>query len=132
MARNLALPARVQRWARRPRRGETYGATYVDPFYDTITDLDARGNVEKKSKVSPDEVREQLLRLHPGKFCLPGVWALQNVFIALGQKKANCGAGGVHRGRRGRASALPAEVFRVMDEMVEGLPKSTLPSCLQQ
>jgi hypothetical protein len=60
--------------------------------------------------------------MHPGRFCLPGVWALQNVFIALGQKKANCGAGGVHRGRRGRASALPAEVFRVVDEMVEGLP----------
>ncbi len=74
MARNLALPARVQRWARRPRRGETYGATYVDPYYDTITDLYARGKVEKNSKVSPDEVREQLLQLHPGKFCLPGVW----------------------------------------------------------
>ena len=133
MARNLALPARVQRWARRPRRGETYGVTYVDPFYDTITDPNARGNVEKNSKVSTDEVREQLLRLHPGKFGLPGVWALQNVFIALGQKKANGGAGGgVHRGRRGRASALPAEVFRVVDETVEGLPKSTLPSCLQQ
>ena len=58
--------------------------------------------------------------MHPGRFCLPGVWALQNVFIALGQKKANCGAGGVHRGRRGRASALPAEVFRVVDKMVEG------------
>ena len=121
MARDFALPARVQGWARRPKRGETYGATYVEPYYDTIAALYARGNVEKNSKVSPDQVREQLVRLHPDKFCLPGVWALQNCFIALGQKKANGGAGGgVHRGRRGRASALPADVVRMVDKMVEG------------
>ena len=36
-SRDFALPARVQGWARRPKRGETYGATYVEPYYDTIT-----------------------------------------------------------------------------------------------
>ena len=100
MAWDFALPARVQGWTRRPKRGETYGATYVEPYYDTIATLYARGNVEKNSQVSPDQVREQLVRLHPDKFCLLGVWALQNCFTALGQKKANGGAGGgVHRGR---------------------------------
>ena len=52
----------------------------------------------------------------------PGVWALQNVFIALGQKKAKASGGacgGVQRGRRGRVSGLPAEVVRVLDEMLE-------------
>ena len=29
-SRDFALPARVQGWARRPKRGETYGATYVE------------------------------------------------------------------------------------------------------
>jgi hypothetical protein len=122
----LALLARVQRWARRPRCGETYGATYVDPFYDTITNLNARCNVEKNSKVSPDEVREQLLRLHPGKFCLPGVWAPQNFSLRWARRKQMAALVGVC------AAVLPADVFRVVDEMVEGLPKSTLPSCLQQ
>ncbi len=56
MARDFALPARVQGWARRPKRGETYGAAYVDPYYDTIATLYARGNVEKNSMVSPHQV----------------------------------------------------------------------------
>ena len=50
------------------------------------------------------------------------MWALQNVFIALGQKKAKASGGaggGVQRGRRGRVSGLPAEVVRVLDEMLE-------------
>ena len=67
--------------------------------------------MEKNSQVSPDQVREQLVRLHPDKFCLPGVWALQNCFIALGQKKANGGAGGgVHRGRvRAARRSVPCD-----------------------
>ena len=92
----------------------------------TITDLNARCNVEKNSKVSPDEVREQLLRLHPGKFCLPGVWAPQNFSLRWARRKQMAALVGVC------AAVLPADVFRVVDEMVEGLPKSTLPSCLQQ
>jgi hypothetical protein len=40
------------------------------------------------------------------------VWALHNTFIALGQKKKPAtGVAGARRGRRGRASALPADVL---------------------
>ncbi len=110
--------------------GETYGTTYVDPFYDTITDLNARGNVEKNSKVSPDEVREQLLRLHSGKFCLPGVWALQNFSLRWARRKKMAALVGVRivvgaavrprcrrsvpcggRGGRGAAKVNPAFVL---------------------
>ncbi len=65
-------------------------------------------------------MREQLRRKRPDKFCMPGVWALQNTFIALGQKKKKKPATGVagargRRGRRGRASALPADVLDAID-----------------
>jgi hypothetical protein len=53
-------------------------------------------------KVSPDQVREQLARLHPGTFCLPTVSALQNVFIALGQKQKTGGTDAVLRPRGSR------------------------------
>jgi hypothetical protein len=115
-ARDFELPARSQGWARRPAKGETYGATYVGPYRDTIAALYARGNANKACKVSPDQVREQLVRSHPGKFCLPGVWALQNVFISLGQKKPACDAAG--GGRREHASKLPADLCRAVDEIV--------------
>ncbi len=59
-------------------KGETYGETFIKPFRAEIAELDERGNVDKNRQVSPDQVREQLRRRHPGKFCIPGVWALQN------------------------------------------------------
>ena len=106
-------------WARRPGRGETYGETFIKPFYAEIAALYQRGNVDKNTKVSPDQVREQLRRSHPGKFCIPGVWALQNEFIALGQKKTAEEEDGVpKRARRGRGSALPADVLRAIDELL--------------
>jgi hypothetical protein len=117
-ANGYQLPPRSQGWGRRPARGETYGANYIDEFYDGIVELYERGNLDKNSKVSPDQVREQLRRKHPDKFCIPGVWALQNTFIALGQKKKPAaGVAGARgrRGRRGRASALPADVLDAID-----------------
>jgi hypothetical protein len=118
------LRAKAQEWARCPARGETYGVTYVAEFYDEIVALDACGDVDKNCKVSPDQVREQLARQHPGRFDLPGVWALQNVLIGLGQKKASGGAAAVlQRGRRGRGgSALPATVCCALDELVAAEP----------
>jgi hypothetical protein len=86
-AAGTQLKPNLQGWARRPGRGETYGKTFIEPFHAEIAALYERGNVDKNTKVSPDQVREQLRRSHPGKFCIPGVWALQNAFIALGQKK---------------------------------------------
>ena len=56
-ARGFELPARSQGWARRPAKGETYGATYVGPYRDTIAALYARGNANKACTVSPDQVR---------------------------------------------------------------------------
>jgi hypothetical protein len=74
---------------------------------------------DKNTTVSPDQVRKQLRRSHPGKFCIPGVWALQNALIALGQKKnaeeEDCVP---KRARRGRWSALPADVLRAIDELL--------------
>ena len=44
------------------------------------------------------------------------MWALQNVFISLGQKKPACDAAG--GGRREHASKLPADLCRAVDEIV--------------
>jgi hypothetical protein len=85
--------------------------------------------VDKNSKVSPDKVREQLRRSPPDKFCIPGVWALQNEFIALGQKKNASpeeDEGAIPK--RGRKSALPADVLRAIDEL---LVAASQPPCLR-
>ena len=88
-------------------------------FYAEFAALYQHGNVHKNTTVSPDQVREQLRRSHPGKFCIPGVWALQNAFIALGQKKnAEEDDDVPKRARRGRRSALPANVLRAIDELL--------------
>ena len=88
-------------------------------FYAEFAALYQRSNVHKNTTVSPDQVREQLRRSHPGKFCIPGVWALQNAFIALGQQKNVEEEDGVpKRARRGRGSALPADVLRAIDELL--------------
>ena len=71
-AADTQLKPNRQGWVRRPGRGETYGKTFVEPFYAEIAALYQRGNVDKNTKVSPDQVREQLRRLHPGNFCIPG------------------------------------------------------------
>ena len=64
-----------------------YGETFIKPFYAEIAALYQRDNVDKNTKVLPDQVREQLRQSHPGKFCTSDAWALQNAFIALGQKQ---------------------------------------------
>jgi hypothetical protein len=48
-----------------PCQGESFGATYVKSYHHTIAALYARGNANKACKVSPDQVREQLVRSHP-------------------------------------------------------------------
>ncbi len=61
-------------------------------------------------------------RKHPHKFRIPGVWALQNTCIALGQKKKPASGFAGARGRRGRqgcASALPANVLDAIDAEVD-------------
>ena len=94
--------------ARQPGRGDTYGETFIKPFYAEFAALYQRGNVDKNTTASPGQVREQLRRSHPGKFCIPGVWALQNAFIALGQKKnAEEDADVPKRARRGRRPCRP-------------------------
>lgn len=105
--------------ARQPGRGDTYGETFIKPFYAEFAALYQRGNVDKNTTVSQGQVREQLRRSHPGKFCIPVVWALQNAFIALGQKNNAEEEDGVpKRARRGRRSALPAAVLRAIDELL--------------
>jgi len=74
-------------WGRQPSRGETYGATYVEPFYGEIERLYNQGKVNKDMKASPAQVAEFLRLKHPTKFCLPGPWAVQQVFEKLGQQK---------------------------------------------
>ena len=64
-----------------------YGETFIKPFYAEIAALYQRDNVDKNTKVLPDQVREQLRQSHPGKFCTSDAWALQNAFNALGQKQ---------------------------------------------
>ena len=123
LAERVQLPPNRQGWARRPARGETYGETFIKPFRAEIAELYERGNVDKNSKVLPDQVREQLRRSHPDKFCIPGVWALQNEFIALGQKKNASpkeDEGAVPK--RVRKSVLPAGVLRAIDELLVADP----------
>ena len=102
--------------ARQPGRGDTYGETFIKPFYAEFAALYQRGNVDKNTTVSPGQMRKQLRRSHPGKFCIR---ALQNAFIALGQKNNAEEEDGVpKRARRGRRSALPAAVLRAIDELL--------------
>ena len=62
--------------ARKPPRGETFGATYIREFQDRIAEMYQLGNVDKNAKVSPTQVAEQLKREHPNRFRLLRSWAV--------------------------------------------------------
>jgi hypothetical protein len=105
---------------------ETYGETFIKPFYAEIAALYQRGNVHKNTNVSPDQVREQLRQSHPDKFCISGAWALQNAFIALGQKKNAEEEDGVAK-RAWRGRCLPMCSGQSMSCSLPTPPQSRLP-----
>jgi hypothetical protein len=68
----------------------------------------------------------------PDKFCISGVWALQKEYIAFGHKKNASPEeeeGAIPK--RGRKSALPADVLQAIDELlVAAKPAAVLTSLL--
>jgi hypothetical protein len=105
-----------QGWARKPRRGHTYGANYVGEFKTDIEQWFGAGNVDKNSKVSPAQVCERIRLEHPNRYCVPSPWMVQNFYIALGQRKGGSDAGG---GARGPKSRLPPEVVQLIVSLVD-------------
>jgi hypothetical protein len=97
-----------QGWARKPRRGDTYGANYVGEFKKDIEQWFGAGNVDENSKVSPAQVCERIRLEHPNRYCEP--WMVQNFYNALGQRNGGSDAEG---GARGPKSRLPPEVVQL-------------------
>ena len=120
LAAGFAVEEHHQGWGRQPPKGKTYGETYITEFHAEITAMYQKGKVDKNAKVSPDQVREALRLRYPHRFTLPGVWAIQTLFISLGQKKAGALEGVLRP--RGRASQLPAAVQVAIQTIVAANP----------
>lgn len=58
-------------WARRPKRGEMYGANYVPRYEEHILGMFVAGNDNKSKKKNAAEMVEELRRLFPNKYDLP-------------------------------------------------------------
>ena len=127
------MPPQRQGWGRKKPKGHNYGANYAEEFMDVIRACYAKGERDANSKMSPEQVSEQLHRDHPDRFCIPSAWAVQRVFISLGQNKktvasqsaAGGGQGGPgdgRRRRRGRKSVLADDVLAAVGVVVESNP----------
>ena len=123
-AAEFVRPPLSHGWARKPPRGETFGATYIHDFQDQIVLLYQRGNKDKNAKVSLAQVAEILKRENPHRFRLPRSWAVQNAFNALGQNKANP--------QRRRRKGLQPEVRNFVSNLVNNEPTITAKPALQK
>ena len=99
-------------WGRQPSRGESYGATYVGKFHGEIERLYNQGKVNKDMRASSAQIAEFLRLQHPTKFCLPGPWAVQQVFAKLGQQKPTTR----------RHSKMPEDVAAFVTQLVADMP----------
>ena len=126
LAKDTVLKPRKQGWARRPRYGETRGATYLHSFRKEVVELFNAGVVNKSLKMGPAQMRQEIQLKHPGRFSIPSRSELRTSISAL-FAKSKASKGGVidpnslksGPTRRGRKSALLPEVAEFIVDTVK-------------
>ena len=58
-------------WARRPKKGDMYGAKYLPPYKKDILDMFMAGVAENRNKLAPGKMVETLKAKYPGRMSLP-------------------------------------------------------------
>ena len=59
-------------WARRPKRGDGKGASYILEHRQEIYDMFIAGELDKRQRKAPTQMLEVLQAAHPGVIALPG------------------------------------------------------------
>ena len=131
LAQHTVLAPRSQGWARRPPHGQTLGATYIHAYQRDVLRMFNRGAETSSRKTSPAQMREELKKLYPGRFCIPSRAELRTRISALYSKAKELGVkvlpldsatNSSAPRRRGRRSHLPAEVNKAIVAMVHADP----------
>lgn len=79
-------------FSRRPARGQTYGATYIDKYRDDIKSMFERGEAVSTDKMSPALMLEKLQDKYKGRYSLPGENEIRTEIATLFQGSKNCDA----------------------------------------
>jgi hypothetical protein len=143
LAAGIATLPRPRGWARRPRHGHQYGATYMSMYEEEIRRLFERGAETSSEKVGPAQMLEILKQRHPGRFSLPSESEIRSQISKLfaQAKKRKATSFGAHSasgaaprpqgpgranpsGRRGRPSKIPANVLDFIEAVHHEKPSS--------
>ena len=94
-------------WAIRPPFGKQYGVTYIELYRNEVKELFFRGMSESSNKLSAAMMRDELKRLHPGRYSIPGENEIRTEISKLfAATKRTPTDGQITTGRRGRRTAL--------------------------
>ena len=81
IARDYQIPKKflkAQGWARRPRKGEMYGAKYIGRFKPELFEYFKIGSRDNDKKLGPTVVLERLQLAHPDLYTLPNFAEIQS------------------------------------------------------
>ncbi|KAJ8526156.1 hypothetical protein ON010_g15023 [Phytophthora cinnamomi] len=101
-------------WARRPKRGELYGAKYVSLYEQRIEDIFREGQQEKSTKLGPACMLEALVGIYSHRLNLPGENEILGLITQIMRRR---------RGTNPQSSvdqALPPQLFE--DDVHAGNP----------
>jgi hypothetical protein len=124
IARDYDVPEEFlkgQGWARRPRKGEMYGAKYIERFKAELFAFFKIGSRDSDKKLSPSIMMERLRLAHPGVYTLPNFLEIQS-FVSQcfnREKDGNIGEPIPNSTGQGRRRENEVEVNEEMKEAME-------------
>jgi len=93
-------------WARRPKRGDGKGASYILEYRQEIYDMFIAGELDKRQRKAPTQMLEVLQAAHPGVIALPGFSEISS-FVGSLISRAKKGQTGLPAAR---AAPTPAAI----------------------
>ena len=113
-------------WARRPKRGESYGEKYIKRYEADVKDTFEAGERSSGKKKSPAAMLEELERRYPRSFDLPREHEIRQEVSRLPRLKSSGGAPSTKRNLQQMNGKHEAALEQMLDEDLELKPKAAL------
>ena len=113
-------------WAKRKGQGKSYGVSYINQYTEDLNKMFEAGIRNSSTKMSAGKMRDNLLKLYPGRFSIPGETQIKQYIGKLSQQqksKAN-NKNSTKKSNRGREAGTAKKSWHsLLTEIIDVNPK---------